>query len=115
MLAEAAVLNLNPGGCQAFQVPHGFGNQSIGRSDIESFLLTVTTTADASSQPLNRFRVSHPGSPLCKYYDYPDIWLQPRRWQMAYSGLVECGSIPNLIFADGFEIGDIAAWSSTAP
>ena len=110
-------LDLNPLGMMTVAVPHGGSNPAIDQSVFYPFFVVVTTTADASSQTPNTFRISHRNTTpvLGQYYDWPGMELRPMRWNPFYASTVTCSNLSDLIFADGFESGSNGSWDQIQP
>jgi len=100
------------------ELPAGAPNPPIaGAGGSETYFVIFETTADASAQLPNDFRVRHhPGaSQMTSYVEFPTFPLRGEWWEAVITRTVLLGVDSSLIFADGFESGDTSAWSATVP
>jgi len=114
VIAAVGSLDLDANGRTTVAVSHWSGNPRIEQGVFYDFFVVVTTTADASSQLPNQFRITHYDSEpvLGRYYDYPTIELRPVAWEPFSSSPITCQSA---LFGDGFESGDTDRWSASVP
>ncbi len=114
LVAIGSTLPLDPDGSLSLSPPDGLSDFAVAPGAAKVYFVVLTTTATASSQEVEAFRVTHRASgAIAEDRDHDLVLALDGASTDCAAGLVYTGG--SYLFADGFDSGGAAAWSATAP
>ncbi len=108
-ILEISYLALTASGEQTITFADGDSDVAVPATSGRHFFVVLTTEADASSSPLNRFRLRLPEEQILAEDAVYDIELHQS--VDGYAVKTQIMELTGPLFADGFESGDTSRWS----